>query len=189
MFKQESYSNVYLAIRGQLARAVSRIVPPKDIEDIVQETYVKLCQVKKKDEIREPRSFLMATARNLALDHVKKAESRLAISVEEDEDFDRDKAGYDQTFSQAASDEEFTFFCEAVRKLPVQCRRVFVLKKVYGYSQKEISQQLNISENTVEKHVALGVKRCALLMFNRERKNNDPNRNPFHFGAHTGGRL
>ena len=166
MSKQESYSHIFLAARSQLARVFSRIVPPNDIEDIVQETYVRLCQVKKKNEIREVRSFLVTTARNLALDYVKRAESRLAIRG--DEDFDSGQEGYDQTFSQVASNEEFAFFCEAVRELPLQCRRVFVLKKVYGYSQKEISQQLNISENTVEKHVASGIKRCTLLMLERK---------------------
>ena len=47
-----------------------------------------------------------------------------------------------------------------MRRLPVQCRRVFVLKKVYSYSQKEIAEELGISEKSVEKHMALGLQRC-----------------------------
>jgi len=39
-----------------------------------------------------------------------------------------------------------------------------VLKKVYGYSQKEIAIKLDISENTVEKHIATGIKRCTQFM-------------------------
>jgi DNA-binding CsgD family transcriptional regulator len=39
-----------------------------------------------------------------------------------------------------------------------------VLKKVYGYSQKEIALSLSISENTVEKHIATGIKRCSHYM-------------------------
>ena len=79
----DSINDIYLSLRGNLARALVGIVPPKEIEDIVQETYVRVCQVKRKDEIREPRSFLFKTARNLALDHIKRAESRLVVSVEE----------------------------------------------------------------------------------------------------------
>ena len=166
MAEHDNYNSIYLSIRGKLARVASRIVPPRDIEDIVQETYVRLCQVKKKEDIREPSSFLMKTARNLALDHVKRAESRLTSSVEEDLE-----TGYgegqnlaDQPFEQVASNEEFAHFCEAVRHLPLQCRRAFVLKKVYGYSQREIAQELNLSESTVEKHIALGIKRCTYYM-------------------------
>jgi RNA polymerase sigma-70 factor (ECF subfamily) len=107
--------------------------------------------------------------RNLALDHVKRAEHRLSVPWDEDPE-----AGYtganiesDDVFQQSAAREEFVLFCEAVRKLPAQCRRVFVLKKVYGYSQLEIAEELGLSESTVEKHVALGVRRCHKFMNDR----------------------
>jgi RNA polymerase sigma-70 factor (ECF subfamily) len=48
-----------------------------------------------------------------------------------------------------------------VAQLPLQCRRAFLLKKVYGLSQKEIAGYLGISESTVEKHVAKGLLHCA----------------------------
>ena len=142
MSEQKHYSGIYMSIRTSLARVVSRMVPPKEIEDIVQESYVRLCQVKKPEEIREPRAFLMKTVKNLALDYIKRAECRLTVSVEEHQDleFDHTVQLVDQTLEQVTSDEEFALFCEAVRQLPVQCRRVFVLKKVYGYTQKEISK-------------------------------------------------
>jgi DNA-directed RNA polymerase specialized sigma24 family protein len=35
-----------------------------------------------------------------------------------------------------------------------------VLRKVYGYSQHEIAVELDLTESTVEKHIALGIKRC-----------------------------
>jgi len=47
-----------------------------------------------------------------------------------------------------------------VRSLPLQCRRAFVLKKVYGYSYSEIAQKLQISEKTVEKHISKGLTLC-----------------------------
>ena len=126
-----------MSLRGRLARAVLGVVPPKEIEDIVQETYVRVCQIEGKDTIREPRSFLFKTARNLALDHVKRAESRLAVSVEDigDSEIGASDLTVDETFDRVASDQEFCQFCDAVRHLPVQCRRAFVLKKVYGCSQ------------------------------------------------------
>ena len=56
--------------------------------------------------------------------------------------------------------EDFAFMCDAIRSLPVQCRRALVLKKVYGHSYKEIAEKLQISEKTVEKHISKGVTRC-----------------------------
>jgi len=162
----DSINDIYLSLRGTLSRALVGIVPPKEIEDIVQETYVRVCQVKKKDEIRDPRSFLFKTARNLALDHIKRAESRLVVKLEESGEpiVGETERLADETFDQVVSDEKFSQFCEAVRHLPVQCRRAFVMKKVYGYSQREIAGEMNLSESTVEKHIALGIKRCTYLM-------------------------
>ncbi|MCH8073777.1 MAG: RNA polymerase sigma factor [Proteobacteria bacterium] len=166
MERADSIHSIYMSLRGSLARAVLGIVPPKEIEDIVQETYVRVCQVQSKEKIREPRSFLFKTARNLALDHVKRAESRLVVSVEDtgETGFGEAERSADETFDRVASNEEFSHFCEAVRQLPLQCRRAFVLKKVYGCSQREIARDMNLSESTVEKHIAQGIKRCTYFM-------------------------
>ena len=45
--------------------------------------------------------------------------------------------------------------------LPSQCRQVFTLRKVYGYSQKEIATRLSIPESTVEKHLTQAACHCA----------------------------
>lgn len=171
-FTKSSHSSMhqaFMSAKDSLVRMVSRLVPPKEIEDIVQETYVRICQMDNaaQHNIEQPRSFMMKTARNLALDHLKRAETRLAEGAECESEFDMaTPAHLDATFEQVASREEFGHFCEAVRQLPVQCRRVFVLKKVYGYSQREIAQELKISESTVEKHIATGFARCATYMRN-----------------------
>ena len=155
-----------MALRGRLARLVLRIAPPEEVEDIVQETYVRVCQIERKDRIRKPQSFLFRTAQNLALDHVKRAGSRLTSTSDilDEINFDEDDSESDVTFDKVAIDEEFAQFCEAVRRLPQQCRRAFVLKKVYGHTQREIAQRMGISENVVENYIALGVKRCELTL-------------------------
>lgn len=167
MDRKDSIFSIYMALRSGLARFLMRIVPPREVEDIVQETYVRVCQIDKGDrEIGEPRAFMYKTARNLALDYLKRAETRLVAGSEEvlDELVEPWAAQVDETFDKVASDQEFSLFCKAVRELPLQCRRIFVLKKVYGYSQREIAKQLNISENTVETQIAVGLKRCTYFM-------------------------
>jgi len=166
MHEDDNITNIFMAIRGRLARAVQHIVPPKEIEDIVQETYLRIRQVGGKTRIESPRSFMFKTARNLALDHVKRAETRLADSFDEMEESGLQAHSLlgDSTLGTACSDEEFAQFCDGVRYLPIQCRRAFVLRKVYGYSQREIAKVMQISESTVEKHIAEGIKRCTYYM-------------------------
>jgi RNA polymerase sigma-70 factor (ECF subfamily) len=166
MADPDSIHAIYVSLRARLARAVMRIVPPKEVEDIVQETYVRVCQADYNDRIRAPRSFMFRTARNLALDYVKSSEFRLSVSAHDapaGEGLGVDRSS-DDTFASVSSKEEFARFSEAVRHLPTQCRRAFVLRKVYGYSQREIAAEMKLSENTVEKHIATGIRKCGEFM-------------------------
>ncbi len=175
MATDEKIARVYVSIRGLLARAVAGIVPPNEIEDVVQETYVRVCQSKSRADIEAPRSFMLRTARNIALNHVDRAESRLADSVDLDDAAHLIPADrlHDSTVASVCSDERFSLFCDALRQLPRQCRRVFVLKKVYGHSQREIAATLRISENTVEKHVVKGAKKIRDFMRRSEATHRD----------------
>ena len=153
---------VFAALRGRITRLVVGIVPPKEVEDIVQETYVRVCQIENKDTIREPHSFMFRTARNLALDYLKRAETRLTSGVDAIDEIEllNDTRLTDTTYAEASSDEEFSQFCDAVRHLPQQCRRAFVLKKVYGYSLREIAADMGLQESTVRNYIIAGSKKC-----------------------------
>ena len=168
MSNRENLSSLFMGIQKSLAKVASTIAPPKEIEDIVQETYIRICEISNEEPINNPRSFMYRIVKNLALDHVKRAESRLSTSLDDNWNDDIqdliEHVGDDPTFNTVAAKEEFELFCMAVRQLPIQCRRVFVMKKVYGYSQKEIAGALKISESTVEKHISFGIKRCYLFM-------------------------
>jgi len=164
MHNNNKITDLFITIRKQLFRNVARIVPPSDVEDIVQETYVRVCQHEKKQTISYPKSYIFKTARNLALDFVTRAEAVTADSVESDDDYNSLDLWNDDPYRNSASNNEFAIFCQAVRQLPRQTRRTFVLKKVYGYSQKEIAERLGISESTVEKHISSGAKRCTRFM-------------------------
>ena len=169
MSGDDKLTRVFLSMKDSLARAVSGIVPPKEIEDVVQETYVRVCQSRTPDEIRSPRSFMFRTARNIALNYVNRAGSRLSDSLDDTGDGSElalpDPGG--DTLSRVCSNEEFAFFCDAVRSLPLQCRRAFVLQKVYGHSYREIAEKLQISEKTVEKHISKGITRCRTYLLAR----------------------
>lgn len=165
MDSDEPLDRTYLSIMGRLKRAIASIVPPKEVEDIVQEAYVRACQAERESPITAPRSFLFKTVKNLALDHVKRAETRLSDSFDEEEAGHHGRQPYGaDPLAEAVSHEEFSLFCEAVRLLPAQCRRAFVLKKVYGYSRREIAEHMGVSENTVQTQIARGMKACMQFM-------------------------
>lgn len=139
-----------------LRRFVSNI---HDIEDICQETILRALEAEKSRQIIEPRAFLFGVTKNIVRKKLDK-ESKTIIKFIEDftpQEYVTDEPSVEEHID---SRKQMLTFTEAVATLPQQCQRVFVLKKVYGYSHKEIARQLGISISTVEKHVATGLKRC-----------------------------
>ena len=70
----------------------------------------------------------------------------------------------DNTASQLHTKELETHLKEEIRKLPQQCRTVFLLSREEGLPHKEIANTLNISVNTVEQHMrkALRILRTSM---------------------------
>jgi RNA polymerase sigma-70 factor (ECF subfamily) len=152
----EGLVGVFVRCRSVLMRVVGQMVKPHDVEDIVQEAFVRAFEASRKGPIRHPRAFMFKTAHNLAISHLRRAEGRLAVQVPDFEFLDAYMAT-DALDSELESRERFLVLCEAIRVLPRQYRRPFIMKRVYGFSQKEISEQLGLSESTVEKRLSKGL--------------------------------
>ncbi len=159
----EKLTGTFLKYRGILEKLVGRIVKPHDIEDIVQETFVRSYEKNLTHEINHPKTYLYTTARNLAFNHISRKSSELEEPTGDFDQLDVSESRLSLE-SQMESKEKFQFFCRAVRDLPPQCRRAFILKRIYGLSQKEIAAYLKISERTVEGHIAKGMVRCTQFL-------------------------
>lgn len=144
----------FLRCRWRLARMVGRIVRPDEIEDIVQEAFVTSYAASRRQDIRNPQAFMMRVARNIALDHIGKAERRLNCSLEDTDESELISELGPEGICQ--SEEYFLEFCRAVARLPPSCRRVFILKKVYGMSLQEIGALMGTSTSTVENQITKG---------------------------------
>ena len=161
MTKRRSIEKTFIHYREQLVGAIRSIVrSADDIEDIVQETVVKSYEAELKQEIRYERTYMLRTARNLALNHVTKACERQNQSLDEMDVVPQNLTS-DELEKQVESKERFLNFCRATDTLSVEVKRVFLLKKVYGMSQRDIADYIGLSESTVEKHVAKGLLQCS----------------------------
>lgn len=149
--------NLYLRLKRYLKRFLKR---PEDVEDITQQSFLKVLEAGSKGKIRYPKAYLFRTARNLAL-------NANALKSNHVVDYVEGLLSSDVITETARLEDElivqhrFELFCRAAAKLPEQCRKVLILCKVYGYSQKEVAAKLGISTSTVEKHVAKGMLRCS----------------------------
>jgi RNA polymerase sigma-70 factor (ECF subfamily) len=147
----------------------SRFSDEKDLDDIVQESYTRVLEARKKAEISSPKAFFFATARNLVLGGIRKQASRRELSLA-----DIDVLGVlDETedVSYAVSrSEELEFLTEAIQSLPTRCRQIITLRKIYGMSQKDIARELGISVHTVESQGTIGMCKLAEFFKRMERR-------------------
>jgi len=146
--------------RRALQRYVGKLTSrAEDIEDLVQETYLRIYSFPDFHAVESPRALLFRIAHNLVIERARRRKARLTEAVADLEAlnvYSLDAPPEEQTDARR----RFEVFCAAVEQLPPLCRRVFVLRKVFKLSPEEISEVLGISTSTIEKHVAKGLVRC-----------------------------
>ena len=151
---------VFLRCRSSLSRLIGRIGSRHEVDDILQEAFLRSYEAAGRASIRNPRAFLLRTATNLALNHVSRASNNLNAQTEDQSLPEVYQLTAESPESQLDANRRFITFCRAVGGLPEQCRHAFFLKKVYGLSQQEIADRLGIAQSTVEKHLAKGLMMC-----------------------------
>lgn len=147
-------------LRGWLqSRFGARLV----VDDIVQEAYIRIWQARVRGELHAPKAFLFATARNVALDTLRRHHVSRTVGLGEKEvpDLVDERDDIPET---VARNQELALLTEAIQTLPQRCRQVFTLRSVYGMSQRDIGAKLGISDRTVAAQLAIGVAKCSDYM-------------------------
>jgi RNA polymerase sigma factor (sigma-70 family) len=146
-------------LRAWLAR---RLIPGLDIDDVVQETYSRLSATESVDDIRDVRAYMLRTAHSAMIDLLRRSQVVPIASFMrlEDLDFAIDEIDPETI---ALDRDELSKLAAAIAQLPPRTREVFVLRRVHGYSQREVAVQLGIQESTVEKLMSKGFHRLSAI--------------------------
>lgn len=151
----------------QLRRYLGRFLSqPADVADVVQEAYARMIMLSEleRDRIRSVKAFLLRTARNVVLDRLRQQQVvSLDVMLQLDEGMVIDDGP--SAYEEISVRQELALLSRALASLPERCRQVLTLRKVFGVSQREIAARLQISENTVETHIANGMRLCAARLF------------------------
>ena len=151
------------ALRAFLSRRFSSL---PDHDDLVQETYARLLRVSEPQRLDHVRAFLLTTARNIAIDHIRRARRTPVDPLGETAEFFllESEPGAADRFDEAQRHEAML---AALATLPERCREVMLLRYVDGFSYPEIAIHLGLAAATVRVHVMKGVRDCAQFFRDR----------------------
>ena len=145
------------------AYLAQKLLSQSDIDDLLQDIFEQAYIAESRQDIVSPKGYLFGVARNLLSQRFRKNSKRMSIEIN------------DANISEIAEDfippENIVFYKlkmdilnEAIKSLPPQCQRVFVLRKIHGLSQKKIASKMKISTSTVERHITIALARLNAIM-------------------------
>lgn len=125
-------------------------------EDIVQEVFISLWQRRAKLQIKTSlKSYLYTSTVYKVYDHFSKNKKML-----KDELFDNfeNKIETSNPETKLMHEELIHLLDSIIDTLPDKCKEVYKLSRENMLSNKEIAEQLNISQRTVEGHISKALK-------------------------------
>lgn len=141
----------------------ARMGPAADVEDLLQDLYLKVVGADETSEVREPRAYLYRLASNLMMDRWRSGRRSAArdaawrdVAHVSGPTGDLDDAPSAETV--VAGRERLSQLMAALDRLPDRTKIVFRLHKFDGLSYAEVARELGVSKSTVEKHMMDALK-------------------------------
>ncbi len=135
-----------------------------DVEDILQDIYVKVCEAATRERPQHTKSFVFTTARNTLIDRVRKEQ---VVPIEAVADLDALNMAADDPGPEriTLARDELRRVQAALDRLPPRRRQAVYLRQVEGLTRREIAQRMNIGEETVKEYLAEGLFDLAELLY------------------------
>ena len=160
--KMSKIHKVFIENQSVVRRIVAKYRSNKeDVEDLVQDTFLKCFAADLKQTIHDPKAFIFRVAKNVAISEAKRKRHSTTHSIE-------DLGGIEvyedvrqvSPERQVEEKRKLVLFSHALAELPPELRCALVMRKIDGLKFKQIATRLGVSVSTVEKRVATALLRC-----------------------------
>lgn len=138
-----------------------------DLDDIVQEAYLRLLRARAAGPIRCARTYLFGIARYVALELHRKRRKLSETSVNELPESDTIAVDAD-TIAMITHSQDLALTAEAISHLPDRCRQIVTLHTTEQLSYQQIAARLGLAEETVRVQMARAVKKCVSFLRGRD---------------------
>lgn len=122
--------------------------------DLTQDTFMRLWKAMQSGKnIEKPKQYIYQIARNLVIDHYKKAKDVSLDNLQE--------SGYDPKDTGVGTDfmAEVSILRQAIDKLEEDYREVIYMRFIEGMGIEDIAEAMNISANLVSVRINRGKKK------------------------------
>jgi RNA polymerase sigma factor (sigma-70 family) len=150
-----------VSLRSYLRRRVAGV---GDVDDVVQETFLRILRAGRGRQIRSIRGFVFRVAQRLVIDALRSVRRRgIHEPVTENHILDviQEERGVAEEVSLR---QEMELLAEAIDALPRRCREIIILRKLEGLSHREIARRLGLSTETVQVQIGRGMRRCSAYL-------------------------
>jgi RNA polymerase sigma-70 factor (ECF subfamily) len=149
LLDQTSYKRLFEESYEPLCNLAFSVLDNYDLsEDVVQEVFVHLWQLRNKLEIRTNiKNYLFSAVRNKAIEKLRrqKLDEKYRLDVKQSQiSFEEDDQGDYEKYLIISK------LYKSIDKLPDKCRMIFKMAKLDGMTYNEISEELNLSIKTIE---------------------------------------
>jgi RNA polymerase sigma-70 factor (ECF subfamily) len=135
----------------------------QDVDDIMQEAFLRLSQVTNPESILNPRAFLFTTASNVAVDRHRHRITRERY-LKPDADLENLANDCLSPERHSVAHQTLDCFTEWLDELPELHSHAFVLYRIEGCSHTEIALRLGISGSTSERYVKYAMQHISMRL-------------------------
>lgn len=150
----EWFETNILPHRAKLRYRLRRVMPSgSDLDDIVDEALARAFQVENWREIDHGLALISRIAYNLIIDQQRR---QAVVSFDLYADLDELQRSIDPESNLLARD-VLRRVEKTIDKLPARMREIFILKRIQGFSLKEIADRMDLSVSSIEKSLTQAI--------------------------------
>tara|TARA_B100000965_G_scaffold257336_1_gene216812 strand:- start:375 stop:902 length:528 start_codon:yes stop_codon:yes gene_type:complete len=160
--QRDLLTQIFQAQRRSLIGTLYRMVGClATAEDLAHDAYLRVSKAARERPVTHLQAFLYQTARNLALDHLRRERIRGGF-MSETADGTTDAVAAPQPGPEATvmNAELLHRVEDALAGMPERARRALTLSRLEGLSYPEIARELGVSENTVYNDIRTALAHC-----------------------------
>lgn len=163
LVNREAFDELFRCYYPRLISYISSILDSKVAEDIAQDVFLYVWENRKKIYFGQGfQSYLFQSGYTRAMDYLRKQHTVMdyAENVQTDflEIYEKLARNEDGILEHLYSKDFYQTLHQLLDKIPEQRRNVFLLAYVDGLKSKDIAEQCNMSQRTVESHIYLTLK-------------------------------